>query len=100
DPAIDDLAVRRLDEPERVDPRVARQGADEADVRAFRRLDRTHPAVVGRVHVTDLEPGPLTAQTARPKRVQATLVRQARQRVGLVHELRELAGAEELLDRR
>ena len=36
DPAVDDLAVRRLDEAELVHPGVGRQGADEADVRAFR----------------------------------------------------------------
>ena len=60
DPAVDDLAVRRLDEAEVVDPGERGQGADEADVRAFRRLDRAHAAVVRGVHVADLEAGPLT----------------------------------------
>jgi DNA-directed RNA polymerase subunit beta len=59
DHAVDDPAVRGLHEAERVDPRVRRQRADEADVRAFRRLDRAHAAVVRRVDVTDLEAGPL-----------------------------------------
>jgi len=59
-----------------------------------------HPAVVARVHVTDLEAGALTAQATRAEGRQTPLVRQARERVGLVHELAELAGAEELLDRR
>ena len=75
-----------------------RQRADQADVRAFRGLDRAHPAVVARVHVADLHAGALTRQTARAQRRQAALVGQARERVGLVHELRQLAGAEELLD--
>lgn len=100
DPAVDDLAVRRLDEAEGVDPAVRAQRADQADVRPFRGLDRAHAAVVRRVDVTDLHVGALTGQTAGAQGVETTLVRQARERVGLVHELRQLRGAEELLDRR
>ena len=100
DPAALDPAVRRLDEAEPVDARVARQVADEADVRAFRRLDRAHAAVVARVHVTDLEAGALTRQTTGAERREAALVGETGERVRLVHELRELRGAEELLDRR
>ena len=95
---VDHLAVGRLDEPEAVDPRVRGQVADEADVRTFRRLDRAHPAVVARVHVSHLEPGALTRQTAGPERRETALVRETRERVRLVHELAELAGPEELLD--
>ena len=100
DHTVDHLAVRRLDEAERVHPRVHRQRADQTDVRAFRGLDRAHPAVVAGVHVADLQAGALTGQTARAQRRQTALVGQTRQRVVLVHELRQLAGAEELLDRR
>ena len=100
DAAVDDLAVRGLDEAERVDPPVGRERADEADVRALRGLDRAHAAVVRRVDVTDLHAGAVTGETTRAQRRQATLVRQAGERVVLVHELRELRGAEELLDRR
>ena len=100
DLALDDLAVRRLDEAERVDPGERRQRADQADVRAFRRLDRAHAAVVRRVDVADLEAGALTGQTTGAERRQAALVGQAGQRVGLVHELRQLRRAEELLDAR
>ena len=100
DHTVDDLAVGRLDEAERVDPREARQRADQADVRAFRRLDRAHAAVVAVVDVADLHARALTGQTARPQRRQPALVGQPRERVGLVHELRQLRGAEELLDRR
>ena len=96
--AVVDLAVRGLDEPERVHPGEGGERADQADVRAFRGLDRAHPAVVGRVHVADLERGAITGQTARPERRQPALVGQPGERVGLVHELGQLAGAEELLD--
>src|SRR5699024_10473753 len=92
--------VRGLDEAERVDPRVDRQRTDEADVRALGGLDRAHAAVVQRVDVTDLESGALTRQTAGTERRQAALVRQAGQRVVLVHELRHLGGSKELLERR
>ena len=79
--------------------KVARR-ADEADVRALRRLDRAHAAVVAEVDVADLEAGPLTGQATRAERREAAAVGEARQRVDLVHELRQLAGAEELLDGR
>ena len=91
DLAVDDLAVRRLDEAVLVDARKGRERVDEADVRAFRRLDRADAAVVGRVHVAHFEAGTLAGQTARPKRRETTLVRDLGERVGLVHELRELA---------
>jgi len=54
---------------------------------------------VGRVNVAHLEAGTLAGQTARPKGRQAALVRHFRQRVGLVHELRQLRGAEEFAHR-
>ena len=49
------LPVGRLDEAVLVDLAVGRQRADETDVRPLRRLDRAHPAVVGRVHVANVE---------------------------------------------
>lgn len=98
DLAVDDLAVRRLDEAERVDAAVRGERTDQTDVRAFGGLDRAHASVVGRVHVSDLEARPLTGQTAGAQRRQTALVGQARERVVLVHELGQLAGAEELLD--
>ena len=53
-----------------------------------------------RVHVPHLETGTLPGQPPRPQGGEPSLVGQAGQRVGLVHELRELAGPEELLYRR
>ena len=91
DAAVLDLPVRRLDEAELVDARVARQRRDEADVRTFRRLNRADAPVVRRVDVAHLEPGALARQTARPERRETPLVRDLRERVGLVHELRRAA---------
>ena len=88
--AVDDRAVRRLDEAVLVDPGVRGQGADEADVRALGRLDRAHAAVVRRVDVSHLEAGALTREATWPEGRQAALVGQARQRVVLVHELAQL----------
>ena len=92
--------VRRLDEAVFVDLGVGRQRVDQADIRPFRRLDRADAAIMRRVHVAHLEARALARQTARPKRRETTLMRHFRQRVGLVHELRQLAGAEELPHRR
>ena len=97
--AVAHAAVGRLDEAVLVDARKARERADEADVRTFRRLNRADAAVVRGVHVADFESGALTRQTARPKGGETALVRDLRERVGLIHELRELRGAEELADR-
>jgi hypothetical protein len=54
---------------------------------------------VRRVDVTDLDAGAVTRQTTGAERGQTTLVRQTRERVVLVHELRQLRRSEELLDR-
>ena len=95
-----DDTVRRLDEAVLVDARVGRQVPNEADVRAFGGLDGTHASVVRRVDVTDFESGALAAESAWSQRRETTLVGQTGQRVVLVHELAELRGGEELLDRR
>ena len=55
DLALLDAPVGGLDEPELVDPAEAGQRPHQADVRTLRGLDRAHPAVVGRVHVSHLE---------------------------------------------
>ena len=91
--------VRTLDEAILVDHRVGGQRVDQTNVRPFGRFDRADPAVVGRVHVAHFETRPFTRQTARTKRRQAALVGDLRKRVGLVHELRQLRGAEELTHR-
>ena len=93
------LAIRRLDEAVVVDARVAAQRRNQSDVRTFRRLNRADTSVVRRVNVADFESGAFARQTARAKCRQTALVRDLRQRVGLVHELRQLRRSEELADR-
>ena len=99
DLAVRDDAVRRLNEAEGVDAREGRERADEADVRAFRGLDRAHTTVVRGVDVSNFHARAVTRQTAGAQGRQTALVGQAGQRVVLVHELRELGSSEELLDR-
>src|SRR6185312_775451 len=97
--AILDPAVRGLDEAEGVDAAVGGQGTDQTNVGAFRGFNGAHAAVVGRVNVSNFHACTVTGETARAQRGQAALVRQAGQRVVLVHELRQLGRSEELLDR-
>src|SRR5207245_8977618 len=94
-----DAGVRRLDESVRIHATVRREGADEADVRTFRRLDRADAAVVAEVHIADVEAGALTREAARPEGREAPLVGELVERVRLLHELAELRPSEELLDR-
>ena len=93
-----DLAERRFDEAVFVDLGIGRQIVDQADVRAFRRLDRAHAAIVRVVNVSDVEGCTLTRQTAGAECGQTALVRQFCQRVVLIHKLRQRRGAEELFD--
>ena len=96
--AIGNTTVGRLDEAVLVDAGEGRERGDKTDVRSFRRLNRADTTVVGRVNVADLEASALAGQTAGPEGRKATLVGNLRQGVGLVHELRELAGAKILFD--
>ena len=92
-------AVRRDEEAVFVDVGIDRQRRDQTDVGAFRRFDRTDSAIVRNVHVAHFEARALAVQTAGPKGRQTPLVRELRQRVGLVDDLRQLAAAEEEIDR-
>jgi len=96
---LDDL-VGRHQEAVLVDTGVDRQAGDQPDVGAFGGLDGADAAVVGDVHVADLESGPLPVQSARPQGREPPLVGEHGERVGLVDHLRQLAAAEEVLDRR
>ena len=98
--AVSHAAVRALDEAVLVDPRIGGETVDQADVGPLRGLDRADPAIVGGVHVAHLEAGALAGQAARAERGKAALVRDLRQRIGLVHELGQLRAAEELAHRR
>src|SRR6185437_15958542 len=92
--------VRRLDEAEIVHTGKCRERRDESDVRTFRRLDRTHAAVLRVVHVAHFEARALACETTRSERRKTTLVRQLGERIRLIHELRQLRRTEERLDHR
>ena len=98
--ALDHLAVGRLDEAVLRHGGVARERADQADVRALRGLDRAHAPVMGGVDVAHLDRRALAREAARAERREAAAVGEPGERVRLVHELRELRRAEELLQRR
>ncbi len=53
---------------------------------------------MGRMHVAHFKTRTLAGQTARAEGGNAALVGNLGKRVGLVHELRQLAGTEKLLD--
>ena len=91
-------AVGTLDKAVFVDARKAGERRDQADVRTFRRFNRADAAVVRRVNVANFEARAFAGQTARSKRRETPLVRDLRERIGLIHELRELARSEELAD--
>src|SRR6202043_2653444 len=99
DLAVRDAAIRSFQEPVVVGTRIHGERIDQPDVRAFRRLDRAHPAVVRRMNVADFETGTLARQAAWAQGRNAALMRNFRQRIVLVHELRKLRGPEEFFHR-
>src|SRR5947209_15216388 len=91
--------VRRLDETIGIGARIRRQRTDKTDVRSFRCLDGTDAPVMRMMNVAHVEAGALAGETAGSKRAQSPLVCEFCKRIGLIHELRKLAAAEELLHR-
>ena len=90
------LPVRSLNKSIFIDSCIRCQRVNQSDVRSFRRLNRTHSSVMGIVYVTDLESGTVTGQTTRSQSRQTTFVSQLRQRVVLIHELRQLGTSKKL----
>ncbi len=97
---LDDFPVGGHKEAVLIHAGIDRQAGNQADVRAFRGLDRADSPVVRDVHIADLEAGALAVQAAGPEGRQPPLVREHRERVRLVDDLGEFAAAEEVLDRR
>ncbi len=94
------MAVWGLYETEVVDLRVNAKRRDKSDVRSFRRLDRAEASVMGIVDVPDFEACPVPGKSSRTEGRKTTLVGDFRKRVGLVHELGQLARSEERIDDR
>jgi len=97
DLAIHHAAIRRLNETVFVQAGIQGQRVDQTNVGTFWRFDRAHASVVGHVHVTHFKACTFPSQTTWAQGRHAALVRDFSQRVGLVHELRQLRGTEELL---
>jgi len=95
-----DFSIGSLQKPEVVDAGKCCQGSDQTDVRPFRRLHGTYTPVMRRVHVAHLKPCPIPRKPPGSKGGQPPFVRQLRQRVDLIHELRKLAAAKEIADDR
>ena len=92
------LAVRSFDKTVFVDSRISSERGDKTDVLTFRSLDRTHTTVVSMVYVTDFEGSSFPVKTAGTECGKFTLVGKLRDRVVVVHKLRQLRGTEEFLD--
>ncbi|MPM58936.1 hypothetical protein SDC9_105771 [bioreactor metagenome] len=90
--------VGRLDKAVLVDAGIGSQVGNQADVGTFRGLNGAHAAIMAVVNVADVEGGAVTGETAGAQGGHAALMRQLGQGVGLVHELGQRRGAEELLD--
>ena len=93
-------AVRAHDKAVLVDLRKGGQGRDQTDVLTFGRLDGTHSAVMGVVNIADLERRSVAVEAPGAECGQLTLVRELRDRVGLIHKLRKLGRAEKFADYR
>ena len=98
--ALLDHDERRHQEAVIVDAAVNRQRHDQTDVRAFGRFNRADAAVMGRMNVADFEARAFAVQAPRSECTQAPFVRQLRQRVRLIDDLRQFAAGEEVFDAR
>src|SRR5665647_2873461 len=83
--------VWRLDKSEFIYLRKGCQRSDKPNVGTFRRLNRTYPAIVSRMNVTDLKTGPFPCKTTGSQGGESSFVGNFTQRVCLVHKLRKLA---------
>ena len=104
--AVDDLAIRSLNEAVFVHMGVKSQRTDKTNIRTLGRLDWTHAGIVRVVDVADgrwhvgaaAGTGLVTRKAARAKCGQTTLVGKAGKRVRLIHKLGQLRRAEKFLD--
>src|SRR5881396_2426785 len=63
--ALFHLSIGRLDKTKLIDARESAHRTNQANVRAFRRLDRTNAPVMRRMNVAHLESGTFPAETSR-----------------------------------
>ena len=85
-----------LYESKGVDPGICTERNYESDIGSLRSFNGTNPAVMGRMNIPHLKAGPLPGETAGSQSGKTSLMGSLRKGVGLIHELGELTGAEEL----
>jgi hypothetical protein len=87
DLAVLHSAVRRDQEAVIVDSCINRERADETNVRAFGRFDRTDAAIMRNMDVSHFEPRSLPVQSSRSQGRESPLVRQLRKWIRLIYDL-------------
>ncbi len=93
-----DTAIRCFNEAILIDTRIGSERTDQTDVGTFRRFNGADTGIMAVVNVTNFKRSAVTIQTTRTECRQTTLMGQFCQGVGLIHELRELRGSEELFN--
>ena len=99
DPTLRNFKVRGFNESKIIDPRITCEGGNQTDIGTFRSFNRTDPTIMRSMDVPDIKTCPFSGQTSRPQCTESPFMCDLRKRIGLVHELRKLAAAEELMDR-
>ncbi len=92
------FAVGRFNEAVLVNPGKCTQRPDQTNVGSLWSLDGTHSPVVGVVDVPDFKAGPFSTEAPWAQSAEPSFMGELRQRVGLIHELGQLAAAEKFFD--
>ena len=92
------LEIRRNNKAIFIDLSKRRKRGDQTNVGTLWCFNRADPAIVRTMYVTHFESGAVAVEATRSEGRQATLVCKLGKRIGLVHELRELTTAKEILN--
>ena len=95
DLSVFNLEIRAFDKAVLIDTSVGRQRVNQADVRTFGRFNRADTAVMRRMNVSNFKACAVARQAAGAQSGQTAFMRNFRQRVVLIHKLRQLGRAEE-----
>ena len=71
---------------------------DKSDIRTFWSMNRTHSAVVRRVHIAHFEPCAFSCKASRTKSREKSDVFGFRKHIFLIHKLRKLIRSEKFFD--
>ncbi len=91
-------AIRCLYKAILIDTGKSSKVRNQADVRAFRCLNRAHTAVMGIVHITHFKSCTITGQAPGAESRETALMCQLSKRICLVHELRQRRRTEKLFN--